>query len=122
MSTKVTLRLERPWVESSGDEDGMTRLHQERARLTHALVDALDLEVKDWGDTDVSGHREVVEIIVALGSAGAFTAMASALKLWLERRKMKSIEIKGPKGSIKLEGATAKDVMAIAKAIGVKAK
>jgi hypothetical protein len=74
--------------------------------------------VENWGTTDSARPREVVEVIVALGSAGAFTAVVSALKHWLDRKKFKRIELKGPGGTLVMEGATAEDVAAVAKAVG----
>jgi len=117
--TNLTLRVARPWVERSDDEEGMNKLHRERAQLLHALTTSLDLDVRAWGATDDVRHHEVVEIIVALGSAGVFTALVGALRVWIDRRKVKGIEITGPRGTIRLEQATAKDVTEIAAAVGL---
>ncbi len=70
------------------------RAHEQRAKLIHTLVDAFDLEVKKW-DGRINGTQpyEVVEIIIALGSAGVFTAMVSAMKIWVEKKKIKDITI-----------------------------
>jgi hypothetical protein len=89
------------------------------ADLLRALATTLDLDVKDWGGTDDARHHEVVEIIVALGSAGVFSALVEAFKVWVDRQKVKGIEISGPRGTIKLEQATAKDAGEIASLVGL---
>jgi hypothetical protein len=116
---KIKIMVARPWVANSDDEEGMNLLHRERAELLHALATTLDLDVKDWGGTDDTRHHEVVEIIVALGSAGVFSALVEAFKVWVDLQKVKSIEISGRHGTIKLEQATAKDAAAIAALVGL---
>jgi hypothetical protein len=77
------------------EDPTQARLEQkQRAKLIHSLVDALDLEVTQWGDTDDSEPHEVVEIIIALGSAGVFTAMVSIIKIWVEKEKIKNLTLK----------------------------
>lgn len=113
----VILRVHRTWTARFEDEDGRKALHSQRSRLMHNLADALELEVKDWGETDVAYPREVVEIIVALGSAGIFTALVSALRLWLDRDKIKDVEIEANGVKVHLAMARALDVKEIAQAI-----
>lgn len=116
----VVWRNETP---SSDDIEGQKLLHRERARLLHNLADLLDLPVKSWGNTFTEKPHEWVEIIVALGSAGVFTTLVGALKIWLERKKVTDIVLKGSGGgTISLKGATASDVESIAKAVGFNLK
>lgn len=103
-----------------GEIDGDQRLHRERARMLHALVDSLELPVENWGYTDSASSHEYVELIVALGSAGVFTALVSIVKLWLERKKITEAVLKGPKGTMILRGGTADDIKRIARQTGFK--
>jgi len=95
-------------------------LHRLRAKRLHALVDTLGLEVRDWGGTDDATGSEIVEIIVALGSAGAFTAMVAAFKVWAERDKIKRARIKLPNGTfLELLGASARDIEKVIQSLGL---
>ena len=50
--------------------------------------------------TSVPGTKgEVSTVILALGSAGAFTAMAEYLRAWLGRDKSRSVEVKWSEGT-----------------------
>jgi hypothetical protein len=120
--SKIKLVVERQMTERSDDSEGIRAFHAERAKLIHGLVDSLDLDVRSWGDTDSERPREVVEVIVALGTAGVFTAMVSAFRVWVSRRKIRDVVIEGPKGSIRMRDATASDVSEIARAVGLKLK
>lgn len=115
---EITLAVFRNFTEDPNDTVGQERLHRERAKLLHNLVDTLDLPVENWGTTDSARPHEVVEIIVALGSAGVFTALVTIAKVWIEKMKIPDVELKGPNGTISLKGATASDVIAIARQIG----
>lgn len=109
--TDVTFLVFRPWTERSDDEEGRRLLHKERARLLHTLVDAVDVEVVDWGDTDGAYPREVVEIIAALGSAGVFTALVQVFRSWIERSKMKDVCVRTRAGDeISIARASAEDI------------
>lgn len=117
----IKLRIERNWAQRFEDEKSRKALHAQRARLIHGLVDALDLEVKDWGETDAAYPREVVEIIVALGSAGVSTAVVSVVRAWLDRDKIKDVRIVMPDGTnVSLRGASARDVEAITGHLGLR--
>lgn len=116
--SQLTLVVHRNMTAGSSDSVGQERYHRERAQLLHEMVDSLGLSVVDWGDTDAERPREVVEVILALGSAGAFSALVAMTQAWLARRKIKELEIRGPKGSITLRGASARDVAVIAESIG----
>src|SRR6516165_9149591 len=78
-----------------------------------------DLKVTSWIDTDADGRpREIAEIIIALGSAGVFTAIVSAIRVWLERNKIKDAVLEAPNGTkISVKGATADDIRRIANAL-----
>jgi hypothetical protein len=82
-----------------GDVAGRTRFHGERARLLHGLAEALDIEVKDWGETDGEYPREVVEIVIAIASAAVSAAVAEVVKAWFERGKVRDVEIVRPNGT-----------------------
>lgn len=94
----VTFLVYRPWTETFEDHEGRLLLHEERARLLHTLVEAVDVDVVDWGETDNAYPREVVEIIAALGSAGVFTALVQVFRSWIERNKMKDVCVRTRKG------------------------
>ncbi len=121
--TDIRLRVYRTWTERFEDEESRKLLHVQRAKLIHGLADALDLEVKDWGETDSTYPREVVEIILALGTAGVFTAMVSAFKSWLERDKILDIEIITSNGdTLRMRSATSRDIRAIVQKLGLETK
>ena len=110
----LTVRVHRTWTEHFEDTEGRKARHIQRAQLLHGLVAALDLEVKEWGETDALYPREIVEIVIALGSAGVFTAMVAVFQSWLARDKIKEIEIVKPDGTlVSVRGATARDLEAI---------
>ncbi len=119
--TKLILGIERLYP-SGGEVDGDERLHRERARMLHALIETLALPVENWGNTDTAAHHEYVEIITALGTAGAFTALVSVIGLWLESNKFTQVILKGPTGSISIVKGTAIDVAKIAKLTGFNFK
>jgi hypothetical protein len=95
-------------------------MHRQRARLLHSLFATLDVPVEDWGDTDAEVSHEYVEVIIALGTAGVFTAIVDVVKAWLERDKIQEVVLASSDGKnrIIMTKATAADVGAVAKAIG----
>jgi len=97
-------------------------MHRQRARLLHSLVETLNIPVESWGNTDSEQSHEFVEIIIALGSAGVFTAFVSVVKAWLERDKIQQVELTSLDGKnrITMTKAKAADVVDVAKAIGYK--
>jgi len=118
----VTLRVHRKQAERFEDEEGRRSFHTQRARLIHGLVDTLDLEVKDWGETDATYPHEWVDIIVALGSAGVFMAMVNAFKVWTERDKIDNVEIITPDGpTLRIRNATSRDIRAVLQRLGLQA-
>jgi len=97
-----------------------TALHVERAKLVHGLVDTLELEVNDWGLTDDPYPHEVVEIIVALGSAGVFTAAVSVMKAWLDSDKLEDVAITLSDGTKLSVGRTSqRQLVAVARELGL---
>jgi hypothetical protein len=108
--TEVTFVVYRPWTERYEDEVARLALHRQRATLLHGLVNALGLEVKDWGLTDGEQPKEVVEIILILGPV-IVPAVASIINTWITQQKIKKIEIKKPDGTvILLEGVLRSDL------------
>jgi RNA-binding protein YhbY len=97
-------------------------MHRQRARLLHSLVETLDIPVENWGNTDTEEPHEFVEIIVALGTAGVFTAVVQVVNAWLERDKIEKVELASSDGKnrIVMTKAKAADVVAVAKTIGYK--
>jgi hypothetical protein len=51
----------------------------------------------------------IINMIVALGSAGAFTAVYKIIRHWLARNKDRSVLLKTDRGEIKLSGQSAAD-------------
>jgi hypothetical protein len=90
----VTFFVERAWAERFEDEAERRRLHKERSRLLHSAVEALDIEVRDWGETDARYPREEVELVAALGSAGVFTALVQVFRSWIQRHKIRDVRIR----------------------------
>ena len=116
--TEITLLVYRPWTERYEDEAGRLALHRQRASLLHGLVDVLQLEVKDWGETDATYPREVVTIILGLAPI-VVPAVASIINTWIKTQKVKRIEIKKSDGTvILLEGVLRGDLKTIQDIIG----
>jgi hypothetical protein len=114
----VTFEVRRPWTKDYGNEDGRRRMHEERARLLHSVVDAVDIEVIDWGETDDVQPHEVVEIIAVLGSAGVFTALVQVFRSWIERKKMEDVTVQTRAGDkISIARATPEDVERIIRSL-----
>ena len=118
--SKITLTVKRNRTLLPDDLSEQQRLHRERAKLLHNFVDTLDIPVEDWGNADTAQAHEVVGIIIALGSAGVFTAVVAIAKAWLERNKIQEVTLTGPAGSIVLKHASAEDTVTIAQHIGFK--
>lgn len=116
----ITIVIERFRPESAHDAETW-KLHEQRSELIRSLVNSLDLELKGWNDTDQNGWpREIAEVIVVLGSSSILTAMLTAFKIWIDRKKIKAVSIKKPDGSIiNIEGATINDIGKIAKELGL---
>jgi hypothetical protein len=87
-------------------------LHHQRAELLHSFADQLSLHVKDWGYTDNDEqHREIVEIIIALGSAGVISAIVTIIKAWLDKDKIQEATISLPNGTkLDVKGVTAEEL------------
>jgi hypothetical protein len=66
--------------------------------LLHGLVDALGLEVKDWGETDSAYPREVVEVVIALAPI-IVPALVSVINTWIKESRIKQVTVKKPDGS-----------------------
>jgi len=118
--TELKLAVKRNRTVLPDDLAEQQRLHRERARLLHNFVDTLEIPVESWGLTDTTKPHEVVEIIIALGSAGVFTAVVAIAKAWLERGKIQEVSLTGPAGSVVLKHASAADAVAIAQQVGFK--
>jgi hypothetical protein len=116
--TEITLRVHRPWTERYEDEAGRLALHQQRASLLHGLVDALQIEVKDWGETDAAYPREDVTLIMDIASI-IVPALVSIINTWMTSQKVKKIEIKQSDGTfVLLEGVSRSDLKTIHGIIG----
>jgi hypothetical protein len=112
----LTMRVYRPWTDRFEDVHGRLELHQARSRMLHGMVDALDLTVEDWGQTDTEYPREVVEIVIALGSAALSAAIGEIVRHWLERGKVKEVEIVRPDGTtIAVRGLTKAELKQLGK-------
>lgn len=87
--SEVKLYIRRGFTELPDDKESQKILVAEWERLFDGLVNTLDLEVKNRGGMDnPEPSHEVIEVIIALGSAGVFTAMVSVFKAWLESKKI----------------------------------
>lgn len=112
----LTLRVYRPWTERFEDVEGRLALHRARSRMLHGMVDALDLTVEDWGDTDTEYPREVVEIVIAMGSAVISAAIGEIVRHWLESKNAKEVEIVRADGStISVRGLTKAELKQLGK-------
>jgi hypothetical protein len=64
----------------------MVELHRQRAKLTHELVQAAGLDVKDWGNVDAEHPAEVVELLAAEIGKAAISAVVSLVVTFLWKR------------------------------------
>lgn len=66
------------------DQGPMARdAHRRRSQALHALLDAADVEVKDWQHTDDANSHELVDLVVLLkGSGGMAVAGAAGLAFY----------------------------------------
>lgn len=64
------------------DGPEIEKLHEDRAQLIHAFVETAEIDVMDWGGTDLARSAEVIEILVAMASA-AVAPLAKALAEFL---------------------------------------
>jgi len=93
------------------------------------LYSGLDDEVGGLRREHVSvpgAKGEVSNVILALGSAGAFTAMAEYLRAWLGRDKSRSVEVQWSEGteqrsvSIRGDGMDSDSFQALAEAAAAR--
>lgn len=123
--SEVKLYIRRGFTELPDDKEGQKTLVAERKRLFDGLVNALDLEVKNRGEIDnPEPPHEVVEIIIALGSAGVFTAMVSVFKAWLESKKIQMIDIECQKADgepvkVRMQSATVEEVQTVLRELAI---
>jgi Effector Associated Constant Component 1 len=116
---EVKLFIRRGFTELPDDKKGQKILVAERKRLFDGLVNALDLEVKNRSEIDnPEPPHEVIEVIVALGSAGVFTAMVSVFKAWLESKKIQMIDLEcqradGEAVKVRMHSATVEEVQTV---------
>ena len=105
----IILGIERVTVPLGPDEEQWEKenkfFHTQRAVLVHGLVDALALDVTDWGLLDDSVPHEYVEIIVALAPAAAviLTAIAKIIQVWVnrpDRKRIERVSIRFPDGAV----------------------
>jgi hypothetical protein len=118
--SEVKLYIRRGFTVFPGDIEAQKVLVAERKKLFDGLVNTLDLEVKDRGEMDnPEPPHEVVEVIIALGTAGAFTALVNICKVWLDSKKIPSVkfELRNADGelvTLTIEGATSEQFDTIA--------
>lgn len=109
----------------SGDREVIERFHEDRKQVIQDVLASQELEAKDIRDTHINPDtkeevpNELAEIIIALGSAGAFTALAAGFKSWLDRKKIAEVNVKLPQGEVTLSGATAEDFARVAQEPGL---
>lgn len=119
----VTVRMlvYRQWSENEPAASVSLERHQERARLVRALLDSFLIQPISVGELDDHRPHEVVEVIVALGSAGVFTALVKAFQVWLDRDKLRDVDITiDGVGHIKARSATAADLEKLIRAAGMR--
>ncbi|WP_436535122.1 effector-associated constant component EACC1 [Actinoplanes sp. HUAS TT8] len=76
------------------------RWRSQRLELITALRDAPDIRLDEASD---SGKGAAETVIVALGSAGAFTTMIEIFKAWIGTRPNRTIMIKRKNGDSTIE-------------------
>jgi len=111
----------------SGTEDKEVkwRTHEDRKQVIEDVLASQHLEAVGCVDTHINPEtgeespNEVAEVIIALGSAGVFTALASAFKHWLDRNKIAEVSVTR---ELTLSGATADDVIRIARELGLSSQ
>lgn len=95
--------------------------HIARSQRLHDLAADLGLNVTDWGETDdeKKGGHELVEIIVALGGAGAFTALVAALKAYIDKDNVE-VRFALPDGTyVWMKRGKIADLTAIMRGLGI---
>jgi hypothetical protein len=112
----VRLGIHRKWTEAADDAAAQMAFHKYRAKLIHGMVDALDIEVRDWERLDDTRHHEFVEILVVIGPP-LITAAVAIWKHWIDSGKVQSIEVVKADGTkVNIKGATSDQVVAAIKA------
>jgi len=113
----VTLLVHRKWTETEDETAAQIAFHKYRARLIHGMVDALDIEVKQWERLDDTRHHEVVEIIIVLGPP-LIAAAVAIWKHWLDSKKVQEIEVVKPDTTkVSIKGVTPEQAEAIIRAL-----
>jgi hypothetical protein len=107
----VTLEVRRKWTEKEKDEAAQFAYHKYRAKLIHGMVDALDIEVRDWQNVDDTRTRELIEIVVVLGPP-LIAAAVEIWKFWLQRDMMKEVKLKlDEKTELSIGEASAENIL-----------
>ncbi len=90
---EIRLIVHRIWTEHFEDLDGRLRLHNERAELLKALLEAIGVEVRDWGETFAPYPREKVTVDVDAGSIDKVEAVVEGTAEWLRNGRVLDVEI-----------------------------
>jgi hypothetical protein len=81
-SDQISLVVKRRWVEDY--ERDVVAAGAERSRLIHRLPELDGIRIVDWGATDDSRPREIVEVLLVVLPA-AISAAATLLGAWFMR-------------------------------------
>ncbi len=86
-------------TELSDDLEGRLALHRARSEMLHDAAKSIPLDVRDWGETDSTYPREIVEIVIALVTPAVAEILAHYIRQWMEERKVKEVEVIRPDGT-----------------------
>jgi hypothetical protein len=67
--------------------------------MLHDAAKSIPLDVRDWGETDSTYPREIVEIVIALVTPAVAEILAHYIRQWMEERKVKEVEVIRPDGT-----------------------
>jgi hypothetical protein len=97
--------------------------HQRRANVIHAVAAELDLKAKDWSkiDTQLIGDiKEEVQVGFEIATGPILMAAVAAFKVWVNRKKIQSVEIEDKEGTrVLLKGITHSKLKSIIDKLGL---
>jgi hypothetical protein len=113
----IQLRIWRADPNSSGDQ--AVAEHRDRQDLVRALTQTPEVELRDSRNLDTAEPHEVAEVILAIGTAGGFTAVVGLVKAWFGRNKVGHCVLTTSAGSLDVSGATAEEIERLMAASGL---
>ena len=95
----ITLEFWRIGAEAGTSGEAAVKAHRERAKLLHAMKEALGIENINLEAADAEHPSEIVEVIIALTPV-VVPALATLIKLWIDSKRLENVRIVGDNGTI----------------------